>query len=192
MAKTKEYNLLKFVDKIQEKELIEMKYTAILESIRKHQERFKESEPESIAEEIEKIKLEDLEHQEKAINEKVLAIQSNCGHELIIYLGVRNNRQYAVCLECEKVFVYEINENVDKENMIDISDLIPEKYIWLTINNKNIMASKAIEKISLLGEYYSEMDLEELKQNIIEVLIYYSDELEYSEIKPRKRKRIFE
>ena len=121
MVKTKEYNLLKFIDKIQEKELIEMKYTAILESIRKHQERFKESEPESIAEEIEKIKIEELEYQEKVINEKVLAIQSNCGHELIIYLGVRNNKQYAVCLECEKVFAYELNENIYKENMIDIA-----------------------------------------------------------------------
>ena len=75
--------------------------------------------------------------------------------------------------------------------MIDISDLIPEKYIWLTINNKNMMASKAIEKVMLLAECYSEMSLEELKQNIIEGLVYYSDELEYSEIKPRKRKRIF-
>lgn len=191
MAKTKKYNLLKFVDKIQEKELIEMKYTAILESVRKHQERFRQSEPESIAEEIEKIKLEDLETQEKAINKRVLDIQSDCAHELILYLGISNNLQYTVCLECEKVFTYEINEEVNKENMIDISGIIPEKYIWMTCNNKSIMASKAVEKVLLLAECYSEMDLEELKQNIIEGLVYYSDELEYSEIRPRKRKRIF-
>ena len=187
----KNYNLLSLLDKQQERELIKIKCNTILEQTKKSEIKLKKCKKRSLDEEIELLKLEDLNEQERVLSNRISEFFSSCDHELILYLGKNQNVGYGICLECEAIIKFDEEEILTRDNVINIEGIIPSIYIWQFSGNRNILAIQAVNYIMRIAETISEISLDELKQNILENLVYYVDELESQKIKPRKRKRIF-
>ena len=81
------------------------------------------------------------------------------------------------------------NSDLDQESIINIEGILPEEYICAYDTHRNVLAARAREKLLLLAEQVSVLSLYEVKQNILEDLVYYVDELNYRKVNPRKRVR---
>lgn len=119
-----------------------------------------------------------------------------CNHELVLYLGKQtvhgDDIGLAICLECERtLYLNGIDKDleIEPESIIDITGIIPNEYIYAYDGSRNVLAARAKEKLLVMAIGTVEMPLEEVKQNIIEDLVYYTDELEYRKVIPRKRSR---
>ena len=141
------------------------------------------------------LKLEQLKEKIHSNTKQIKSIKNACGHELVLYLGkneFHEDQGLAVCLECErKLYLKDIDKNayLDPESIINIEGILPEEYICSYDRTSNVLASRAREKLLLLAEQTNILSLYEVKQNILEDLVYYVDELNYRKINPRKRAR---
>jgi len=143
------------------------------------------------------LEIAELKDQLRINGNNIKRLKASCDHELILYLGKEHingeDQGLAICLECEqKLYLKTIDKDleIDADAIIDIVGIIPEDYICAYDGIRNILVTRAKEKLFYLSETHPTMELWELKQNIVEDLVYYTDDLTYRKINPRKRKRV--
>ena len=125
------------------------------------------------------------------VNKKLLEQQKTwCNHDLLLHVGKENTIDgetgLTFCLTCgTKMFISE--EAKTNENVIDVEGIINPEYLHAYDNDVNILVARARKKLLSLSFTNPLMDLDELKANILEDLVYYTDELEYRKVTPRKR-----
>ena len=143
------------------------------------------------------LEIAELKDQLRINGDNIKRLKASCDHELVLYLGKEHingeDQGLAICLECEqKLYLKTIDKDleIDPDAIIDIVGIIPEDYICTYDGIRNILVTRAKEKLFYLSETHPTMELWELKQNIVEDLVYYTDDLTYRKINPRKRKRV--
>lgn len=184
MADTKKYNLFELAYKEASLERIKNKKSTINQQI---------TECETIARShnslysFVSLELVELRDQEFYAAQSIDSIKRNCNHDLILYLDKdqhKDDNGFSICLECLKPMHIKEPNN---ENIINVADLLPEKYICTYVNGKNVLAIRARNTLIMLAKTYTEISFDELKQLIIEDLVCYCDEL--SEIQTNSRRR---
>jgi len=145
----------------------------------------------------------DIQEQEKTIrtsqgliniyNQILDEQESLCNHDLLLHLGKEEisdkDTGTTFCLTCGRL-MYITDEARNRANVIDVEGIIAPEYLCAYDNDKNILVTRAMIKLLSLSFTKGEMSLEEIKANILEDLVYYTDELSYRKIIPRKRTRI--
>ena len=128
------------------------------------------------------------------VNKELLQQQKTwCNHDLLLHIGKENaidgETGLTFCLTWgTKMFITE--EARTNENVIDVEGIINPEYLHAYDNDVNILVARAMIKLTGMSFTSCEMTFEELKSHILEDLVYYTDELSYRKIIPRKRVRI--
>lgn len=127
----------------------------------------------------------------------VKTINSYCAHDLVLHLGKVDSNEpdkgFAVCLMCKEEFSVDglDYESVTyPENVINVDGILSPIYTKAFDVKENILVRRAREKLLKIASYEQDMPFEEVRQNILEDLVYYTDDLEDRKIIPRKRVRI--